>query len=197
MKRYIWLTAMAVAGASLCSAQDMTRTEGMAEGTGSELTQEAAPWRVSGGLVYKNWLYEHDALQQRAPMSSKNANDWEGGDTDGNGSGIQAKIGRGDGCLNVAFTKSDFTYALTMPGGHHEIETTARDFEASWSQIRGRNNQGEWGSTMGFRYLGMQKSVTITEGNTTADGSGNMNWMMFLGGYDGNWRPFDTPTFQA
>jgi hypothetical protein len=67
----------------------------------------------------------------------------------------------------------------------------------SWSQIRGRNNQAEWGSTLGFRYLGMQKDVEVTEGSMTVDGSGNVNWLMLLGGYNGNWRPFDTPVVQA
>jgi hypothetical protein len=192
---------MAMAGGvGLCSAQDLAKTDRMAEDTGAEMLQEASPWQVSGGLVYKNWLYEHDALQQRVPASSDKANEWEEGDTDGSGWGLQARIGRGDGRLNVIFMKSDFEYSLSPPdapeGVLQQIDTVSRDFELSWSQIRGRNNEAEWGSTLGFRYLGMQKNVHVTEGEMKVDGSGNMNWLMLLGGYDANWRPFDTPTFQ-
>lgn len=217
MKRCIWLTVAMAGGVSLCSAQDLAKTGGMAETTDSEITQEANPWRVSGGLIYKNWLYEHDAVQQRVPTSSKLANEWEQGDTSGNGWGLQTRIGRGDGRLNVSFMKSDFMYELmtastngsllnqsfstggiaSPKGSRLQIDTISRDFEVSWSEIRGRNSQAEWGSTLGFRYLGMQKHVTIEEGTNTVDGSGNINWLMLLGGYDGNWRPFDTPTFQA
>ena len=195
MKRCVWLTVlMGIAG--VCGAQEAAKPEKKPEDAGAETLQEGTPWRVSGGLIYKNWLYEHDALQQRAPYTSKGANDWEQGDTKGNGWGLQTKIGRGDDSLNVSFIKSDFKYDLVPPGGRHEITTVSRDFEASWSQVRGRNNQAEWGSTLGFRYLGMQKDVTITEGSQTFEGNGNMNWLMLLGGYDGNWRPLDTPTFQ-
>jgi len=168
----------------------------MAEEPGASLTQESTPWNISAGLIYKNWLYEHDALQQRVPASSDNADEWENGDTDGSGWGLHFKIGKGDGHLNVVIVKSDFSFELTTSGFRHQIETVARDFELSWSQIRGRNNQAEWGSTLGVRYLGMQKDVKVTEGRMTVDGSGNMNWLLLLGGYDGNWRPFDTPTFQ-
>jgi hypothetical protein len=185
-----------VGGVSLCSAQDLAKTQVMAEETGDGIMQESNPWQVSGGLIYKNWLYEHDALQQRVPQSSDKAGEWEDGDTDGSGWGLQTRIGRGDGHLNVIFMKSDFAFELETPGARQRVDTVARDFELSWSQIRGRNNQSEWGSTLGFRYLGMQKDVQVTEGKMTVDGSGNMNWLMLLGGYNGNWRPFDTPTFQ-
>jgi hypothetical protein len=197
MKRYIWLTVAMMGGASLCLAQDLAKTETMAEGAGAESMQEANPWMISGGLIYKNWLYEHDALQQRAPAGSVHGDDWEQGDTDGSGWGLQTHIGRGDGRLNASFIKSDFKYELRPVGGFHKIDTIARDFELSWSQIRGRNEQAEWGSELGLRYLGMQKSVAITEGNDYAEESGNINWLMLLGGYHGNWRPFDTPMFQA
>jgi len=63
--------------------------------------------------------------------------------------------------------------------------------------VRGRNEQAEWGSTLGFRYLGMHKDVSVTEGEMTVDGSGNINWLMLVGGYDGLWQPFDSPTFKA
>ena len=198
MKRYIWLMTVMAGGVTLCSAQEMTTTEAIDEGTGAEIPQEAAPWRISVGLANKNWFYEHDALQQRAPDSSHGANDWEQGDTSGSGWGLQAKIGRGDGELNVSFIKSDFQYKLKPDGGQHQIDTLSRDFELTWSQIRGRNNQAEWGSTLGFRYLGMQKHATITESDTVVlDDSGNDNWTMLVGGYNGNWRPFETPTIQA
>ncbi len=200
MKRIIWLTMAMAGGVSLCSAQDLARTDVMADETGAGIMQEANPWQISGGLVYKNWLYEHDALQQRVPDSSELADEWEEGDTDGSGWGLQARIGRGDGHLNIVYMKSDFEYTLEPPdapaGVRHQVDTIARDFELSWSQTRGRNEHAEWGSTLGFRYLGMQKDVEVTEGKMTVDGSGNMNWLMLLGGYDGNWRPFDTPTFQ-
>lgn len=197
MKRYIWLTVAMMSGASLCAAQDLVRMDA-AEGVGADLVmQDASPWRVSMGLIYKNWLYEHDALQQRVPATSDLANEWEEGDTDGSGWGLQAKIGKGDGHLNVVFMKSDFAFELLTVGARQQVDTVARDFELSWSQTRGRNDQAEWGSTLGFRYLGMQKDVEVTEGTMKVDGSGNMNWLMLLGGYDGNWRPFDTPTFQA
>jgi hypothetical protein len=98
----------------------------------------------------------------------------------------------------VTFTKSDFRYDYAVKDQFtHHIDTVSRDFEVSWSQIRGRNDQAEWGSTLGFRYLGMQKDVAVEEGTMSVDGSGNMNWLMLVGGYDGNWRPFDTPTFQV
>ena len=197
MKRSIWLTAVVAGGVGLCHAQDATKTETINEGAGTEITQEAAPWRISGGLMYKNWLYEHDALQQRRPTSAANGKEWENGNTDGNGWGLETRIGRGDGTLNASFIKSDFRYRLTPPGGQHQIDTISRDFELSWSQIRGHNNQAEWGSTLGFRYFGMQKDDTVTEGTTTVNGGGNMNWLMLLGGYDGNWRPFEVPVFQA
>jgi hypothetical protein len=197
VKASIWLTMAMMGGVSLCSAQNLTRTDAMPGMTGAEFVQEGAPWRVSMGLVYKNWLYEHDALQQRVPSASDLANAWDEGDTDGSGWGLKAKIGKGDGHLNVIFMKSDFSYLLVMPKSRHQIDTVARDFELSWSQIRGRNNQAEWGSTLGFRYLGMQKDVEVTEGQMSVDGSGNMNWLMLVGGYDANWRPFDTHTFQA
>ncbi len=196
MKGYVWLTVAMMSGASLCSAQNMAGADGMVEGADAGFVGEANPWRVSAGLIYKNWLYEHDALQQRVPASSDMAEKWEEGDTDGSGWGFQSKIGRGDGHLNVIFMKSDFSFDLITPGARHQVDTIARDFELSWSQIRGRNNQAEWGSTLGFRYLGMQKDVTVTEGRMKLDGSGNINWLMLLGGYDGNWRPFDTPTVQ-
>jgi hypothetical protein len=188
---------MAVAGGvGVCSAQDLAKTEVLAEAADDGLMHETTPWTISCGLIYKNWLYEHDALQQRVPDSSDLADEWENGDTDGSGWGFQSRIGRGDGHLNVILMKSDFTFDLPTPNARHQIDTVARDFELSWSQIRGRNDQAEWGSTLGFRYLGMQKDVTVKEGTNTVDGSGNMNWLMLLGGYDGNWRPFDTPTFQ-
>jgi len=196
VKRYVWLTVAMMSGASLGAAQDLATTAAAEEGGADQALQEVSPWRVSGGLIYKNWLYEHDALQQRVPASSDLANEWEEGDTDGSGWGLRANIGRGEGHLNVVFMKSDFAFDLVTPGMRHQIDTVARDFELSWSQIRGRNDQAEWGSTLGFRYLGMEKDVKVTEGRMTVDGSGNMNWLMLLGGYDGNWRPFDTPTFQ-
>ena len=108
MKRLIWMTAMVAGGVSLCAAQDTTKTEATNEGTGAELAQEAVPWRIEGGLLYKNWLYEHDALQQRAPTATHGASDWENGNTSGSGAGLQTRIGRGDGTFDVAFTKSDF-----------------------------------------------------------------------------------------
>jgi hypothetical protein len=197
VKRYIWLTVAMVGGVSLCSAQDLAKTEGMADETGTEIIQEASPWRVSGGLIYKNWLYEHDALQQRAPAGTVHGDDWEQGDTDGSGWGLQTHIGRGDGRLNASFIKSDFKYELRPVGGFHKIDTVARDAELSWSQIRGRSEQAEWGSELGVRYLGMQKSASLSEGQRTIDASGNVNWLMLLGGYNGNWRPFETPMFQA
>ena len=196
MKRYLWLTAVLAGGVTLGSAQELKKTEPIDEGTGAEILQEASPWRISGGLIYKNWLYEHDALQQRRPASAKNANEWEQGNTDGSGWGLQTRIGRGDGELDVSFIKSDFKYELSPPGGHHRIDTVSRDFEVSWSQVRGRNNQAEWGSTLGFRYFGMQKDAEIREGKATVAGSGDMNWLMLLGGYNGKWRPFETPTLQ-
>jgi hypothetical protein len=186
--------------AGLCAAQEAATSA--APETDTELPQAAAPWKITGGLVYKNWLYEHDALQQRRPLSAKNAEEWERGDTDGSGTGIQVKIGRGDGWLDLAFTKSGFDYALTpqnagLPAGAaHRIRTTARDLEAAWWQYRDRNNQAEWGSVVGFRYQGMQKEVDIVENSVTNSGSGNINWLMLEGGYHGNWRPFDTPVFQ-
>ncbi len=200
MKRQGWWKVVIAASVGLWLGPELVRAQGMANEAGAEISPEGNPWRISGGLLYKNWLYEHDALQQRVPASSDKASKWEDGDTDGSGWGFQAQIGRGDGHLNVVFMKSDFEYLFAPPaapaGVRHQVNTVARDFEVSWSQIRGRNNQAEWGSRLGVRYLGMQKDVTITERRMTVDGSGNMNWLMLLGGYDGNWRPFDTPTFQ-
>lgn len=197
MRRCVWIAAAMAVGVGLCRGQDASRDGYMADGAGSELMQEANPWRISGGFIYKNWLYEHDAMQKRVPESSELSDEWEEGDTDGNGWGFQAAVGRGEGKLNVRFMKSDFDYLLVFPGGRHEIDTIARDFELSWSQIRGHNDQAEWGSTLGFRYLGLQKDVTVTEGAMTVDGSGDTKWLLLLGGYDANWRPFDTPIFQV
>lgn len=197
MKRYMMLTIMLAGGVSLSPAQELTKTAQGGEATGEEVMQEASPWRISGGVLYKNWLYEHDALQQRGPSTAKGGEDWELGDTSGNGSGLQMKIGRGEGVLDVSFVKSDFDYLLTKPGAEHSITTISRDFEASWAQISGRNGQAEYGTVIGFRYLGMQKDVTITEQSTSIEGGGNMNWMMLEGGYTGDWRPFGTPTIQA
>jgi len=196
MKRLIWLAAVMAGGVGLCSAQEKTKPE-----SGSELTDAAqestTPWRISGGVLYKNWLYEHDALQQRGPTTSKGGEDWENGSTSGNGSGLQMKVGRGDGTLDASFVKSDFKYVFSKPNARQEIDTVSRDFEVTWSQITGRNNQAEYGTTMGFRYLGMQKDVMIRENTLNVEGGGNMNWLMLEGGYTGSWRPFETPLFQA
>jgi hypothetical protein len=199
MKRYVWLAALVAGGVNLGvaqAAQETTKTEAATEEMGSEMVQEAAPWRISGGLVYKNWLYEHDGLQQRLPTTADHGNDWENGKTSGNGWGLQARIGRGEGWLDVSFIKSDFDYRFSPEGGYHQIDTVSRDFEVLWSQVRGHNDLAQWGSTLGFRYLGMQKHVQITEGTRPYKGDGNMTWLMLVGGYNGDWRPFDTPTFQ-
>ena len=204
MKRYIGLAATVVlGGVALCSAQDTKKTDIPNDTTGSEIAQEAAPWRISGGLVYKNWLTEHDALQQRVPSTVKTASDWENGSTQGSGWGLQTRINRGDGTLNVSFEKSQFNYELWKPSAenptfHQTINTTARDFEPTWSQVHDRTSQAEWGSTLGFRYLGMQKDDAVTEGTKpTVEAPFNVNWLMLVGGYYGNWRPFETPVVQA
>jgi len=107
------------------------------------------------------------------------------------------KVGRGDGVLDVSFVKSDLQYEFKKPKYSQTIDTISRDFEATWALINGRNNQAEYGTVIGFRYLGMQKNATVTENGVTGEGNGNVTWMMLEGGYTGNWRPFDTPTFQA
>ncbi|MEI6167575.1 MAG: hypothetical protein WCS52_10295 [bacterium] len=196
MKKVIWMTMIVAGSVSLCVAQEKTKQD--ANSDLGEVAQEAAtPWRISAGVLYKNWLYEHDALQQRGPTTSKGGEDWENGSTSGNGAGLQMKVGRGDGTLDVSFVKSDFTYEYTHPNAKQSIDTVSRDFEVTWSQITGRNNQAEYGTIMGFRYMGMQKDDMITEGSTMVEGGGNMNWLMLEGGYTGSWRPFETPLFQA
>jgi hypothetical protein len=210
---------------SLCSGQELAKTAGMAEETGAEITQEANPWHISAGLVYKNWLYEHDGLQQRAPSASKRANDWEEGNTDGTGWGLHFEVGRGDGAMHVTFVKSDFTFEYAPPGGNQKVDTLSRDLDVSWQQVRGRNDQAQWGSVLGFRYIGQQKDVTLAEGlktgaadgifpggtntatkvtvtNTvtvtnavTVSGTAHTTWLLLQGGYFGRWRPFDSPSF--
>jgi hypothetical protein len=197
MKRVIWLTMMVAGAVSLCSAEEKTKPEINSDLSGEAAQESTSPWRVSGGLLYKNWLYEHDALQQRGPTTSKGGEDWENGSTSGNGSGLQLKVGRGEGTLDASFIKSDFKYVYSKGNARQEIDTVSRDFEVTWSQITGHNNQAEYGTTMGFRYLGNQKDDTIREGSATVEGGGNMNWLMLEGGYTGSWRPFETPVLQA
>ena len=198
MKKIIWMTMIMMGGVSLCPAQEKTKPDAGSDAMIAEASQEApTPWRVSGGLLYKNWLYEHDAIQQRGPTTAKGGEDWENGSTSGNGSGVQMKVGRGDGVLDVSFVKSDLQYEFKKPKYSQTIDTISRDFEATWALINGRNNQAEYGTVIGFRYLGMQKNATVTENGVTGEGNGNVTWMMLEGGYTGNWRPFDTPTFQA
>ena len=197
MKKVIWLTMMVAGGVSLCSAQEKTKPDVNSE-LGDAAQESTTPWRISAGVLYKNWLYEHDALQQRGPTTAKNGEDWENGSTSGNGAGLQMKVGRGDGTLDVSFAKSDFKYVYSKTLNYRqEIDTVSRDFEVTWSQITGRNNQAEYGTTIGFRYLGMQKDVMIRENALSVEGGGNMNWLMLEGGYTGSWRPFETPLFQA
>ena len=196
MNKVIWMTMMVAGSVSLCAAQEKTKLDANSE-LGDVAQEVATPWRISAGVLYKNWLYEHDALQQRGPTTSKGGEDWENGSTSGNGSGLQMKVGRGDGTLDVSFVKSDFKYMFSKPDAKQEIDTVSRDFEVTWSLITGRNNQAEYGTIIGFRYLGMQKDDTITERSTMVEGGGNMNWLMLEGGYTGSWRPFETPLFQA
>ena len=196
MKTVIWMTMMVAGSVSLCAAQEKTKPDTSSD-LGDVAQEVATPWRISAGVLYKNWLYEHDALQQRGPTTSKGGEDWENGSTSGNGSGLQMKVGRGDGTLDVSFVKSDFKYIFSKPDAKQEIDTVSRDFEVTWSLITGRNNQAEYGTIIGFRYLGMQKDDTITERSAMVEGGGNMNWLMLEGGYTGSWRPFETPLFQA
>jgi len=196
MKKAIWMTMMVAGSVSLCAAQEKTKPDTSSD-LGDVAQEVATPWRISAGVLYKNWLYEHDALQQRGPTTSKGGEDWENGSTSGNGSGLQMKVGRGDGTLDISFVKSDFKYEFSKPDAKQEIDTVSRDFEVTWSLITGRNNQAEYGTIIGFRYLGMQKDDMITERSSMVEGGGNMNWLMLEGGYTGSWRPFETPLFQA
>ena len=207
MKRYIWLAAVMVCSVNLCGAQEpakkpaevMKATETINEGKAApELVPEGGePWHITGGLIYKNFQYEHDALQQRAPTLEHQINDWTQGDTSGSGWGLQSSIGRGDGRLDVSFIKSTFEFTHTVPPSSQKIDTTTREFEISWSEVRGRESQMDWGTIIGFRYVGAQKRDIINEMGNRLDASGNINYMMLMGGYNANWRPFGSGTVQA
>lgn len=191
MKKQLWMVLMVASGVGLCSAQEGLKADAAGE-PGAESLTEKAPWRISGGLLYRNYLYEHDAFQLRAPSGNDLGDAWENGDTSGSGYGFRAQIGRGDGQLNIEFLKSEFDFSNSPKGGHQAIGTTSRDLEMTWQQIRGRNEQSEWGSALGFRYIGSQKDVEVTERSRHYEDNFDVTWMLLVGGYNGRWEPFGT-----
>ena len=204
MKRYIWLVAIVIGTGGLCFGQDVAKTTELQEGdNGTDIPREETPWQISAGLVFMNWPYEQSAMQHRSDASLHGANDWEQGDSGGKGWGLQTRVGRGDGHLDVKYLKADLTYLITPPGGRHRIDTIGRELEVSWTQTRGRDSNSDWGSIVGFRYLSTQSDVQITEGIGSVTGSVSLagtaaiTWLALMAGYEGNWQPFQTPTLQV
>jgi hypothetical protein len=199
VKKYALIAAVMIGGTGLCHGQGATADAEMADGLNPDMMEETNPFEITGGFIYKNWIFHHDGLQARVPASSQLADEWRDGDSGGTGWGVQASIGRGDGQIDVSFTKSNVSYKLEKENYRSKVDTVVRDLEVSWSQVRGRAKNSEWGSTLGFRYFGTQKDMIEAEGASRHPfvESGNINWVMLLGGYNGKWRPFDTDMIEA
>ena len=176
---------------------------GILGSTGAVVAEEALPedeidyvapedqWIVRAGLNHRIYVGLHNALQDRADESYDPPLNWRDGDLDGRGWGLHVAVSRGLGELNFDFNRSDYEYKLDAgDAGFHETHSERRDLEIYWQEGRGQSERGVWGSSIGFRHVGLTKDITIREGSHVFEKEGNINWWLFSPGIFGDLRPF-------
>ena len=210
MKRVgVWVGGVALIGASISwgappPLNAPPSTKASLGVTPSPAAEE--PWTITVGPAVEFFTYEHDAIQQRSDSKFDNANQdaWREGHTSGDGWGLRltATRGKDQGIANLTFLTSKSTYDLDVPagspnyganntaGGSQHIDTERRDFDVSWYQPSGSEERGDWGWTMGIRYLGTIKDFDVEEGDAKLEQNGQVNWYLLRAGYAGTYWPF-------
>ena len=169
------LAVSIIAGGGLCRGQEI------------ELEKDDE-WNVNVELVHKVTTFHHDALQKRADQEYDIDEVWRNGATEGDGWGISVTAQKDKGRGVMSFVRCDYDYDRMLEEGWHSITSDRRDFDLMWSQITGTHKDSMWGWNLGFNYLGLNKTIRITEGGDSLTEKGQNYWYMLIAGYFGeNW----------
>lgn len=194
------MVAITTAGRSR-AAEDAVTVE-----TGGPLNQ----WNVSIDFVTKGYTYQHDALQKLVDYESEYEDTWRNGESEGNGWGLRVTGQKDLGRISLLFVHSEYDYKHTeafelgvLKGeGTFKVATQRRDFDVWWSEITGTADEAYWGWNLGFRYLGMDKTISYGAGVLSTNDvhvdvwqRGSVTWQMIMAGYFGEMWPFGKQYF--
>lgn len=196
---------LALMGAGMLWAAPPPLSAASAKST-APATAPEEPWIITLGPAAEFFTYQHDAIQQRtdSKFDSRGQDAWREGHTSGNGWGVKMTASRGkdQGVATASFLMSQYDFDLNATpgspnfganntaGGSQHINTERRDLDVQWYQPSGSEDRGDWGWTMGIRYLGTVKDFTIDEGSASLDQHGQVNWYLLQAGYAGTYWPF-------
>lgn len=150
--------------------------------TGPELWWSAA-------ASFQHYSDQHDALQVRSDYQYDSSRDWEEGNADGNGWGLEFSVGRDPGQAYFRYYRFDTDFRLVEPNMVHDIHSNGQDVRIGWKQQAGANDSGIWGWNVAARWMGIEKEVDLVEGRDHLNLFDDNEWMMASAGSFGEWRP--------
>jgi len=156
--------------------------------------EDGRDYTITVGGMHRMYLFNHSALQRRNDFADDVPITFRDGDTDGNGWGLRAALSRGDGVAIAEFVRSDYTYRLDYPaGGGHEIKADRSDVDLMWAQQSKQTESAHWGWLLGYRYVGVNSRIRLSEGRSVYSKDGDVAWHLLQGGYFGNYDMFNAP----
>lgn len=153
-------------------------------------------WQIDAGASHRIYIVNRNALQNRADDVREPQLTWEDGSTDGRGWGMHISVSRGLGEINFDFSRSDLEYELVADANaYHKIRSERRDVELFWNEGRTKTERGVWGSSIGFKHVGVRQEIEIREYYSNKKQTGSTDWWMLAPGVFGDLRPFRNDLF--
>lgn len=188
--------AMIVAGVVGLQGACLAQLSSVNESEKVDFIPEEDRWQVDAGLSHRMYLHNRSALQNRADAVHDPDLTWEDGHSEGRGWGIHMSVSRGLGQINLDLSKSDLEYDLDAgPDQFHTIRADRNDVELYWHEGRTKTERGVWGSSIGFKHIGVRQKIEILEGSAHLKQTGSTDWWMLAPGVFGDLRPFRNDLF--